>query len=118
MLSAHETIRAEQARVDDLLTLIDQCGDVAERANAVRFDQLVHQVLGIGHARTLTSSESWGAVSSALSRAEEQKMDPAVLSRTSWGGRELETVDDIGAVMSFRMQGHIERALAADVDQT
>ncbi|WP_158252157.1 helicase C-terminal domain-containing protein, partial [Cryobacterium sp. M23] len=107
-LSATETIRTEQARVDDLVTLIDQYGDVAERANTVRFTQLVGHTLDETDARTLTSSESWGAVTAALARAETQGLDPASVLRESWNERERGTADDVGAVLSHRMERRIE----------
>ncbi|TFC94499.1 MULTISPECIES: MobF family relaxase [Cryobacterium] len=112
MLSATETIRAEQARVDDLVTLIDQYGDVAERANTVRFTQLVGHTLDEKDARNLTSSESWGAVTAALTRAETQGLDPASVLRESWNERERGTADDVGAVLSHRMERRIETAPA------
>jgi hypothetical protein len=112
MLSATETIRAEQARVDDLVTLIDQYGDVAERANTVRFTQLVGHTLDETDARNLTSSESWGAVTAALTRAETQGLDPARVLRESWNERERGTADDVGAVLSHRMERRIETAPA------
>ncbi|WP_158252101.1 helicase C-terminal domain-containing protein, partial [Cryobacterium sp. M23] len=115
MLSATETIRAEQARVDDLVTLIDQYGDVAERANTVRFTQLVGHTLDEQDARRLTSSESWGAVTAALTRAETQGLDPANVLRDLWNERERGTADDVGAVLSHRMERRIETAPA---DQT
>ncbi|TFC87134.1 MobF family relaxase [Cryobacterium sp. TMT3-29-2] len=115
MLSATETIRAEQARVDDLVTLIDQYGDVAERSNTVRFTQLVGHTLDEQDARNLTSSESWGAVTAALTRAESQGLDPASVLRESWNERERGTADDVGAVLSHRMERRIETAPA---DQT
>ncbi|TFC77458.1 conjugal transfer protein, Dtr system [Cryobacterium cheniae] len=108
MLSATETIRAEQARVDDLVTLIDQYGDVAERANTIRFTQLVGYTLDEQDARKLTSSESWGAVTAALTRAETQGLDPAGVLRESWNEREHGTADDVGAVLSHRIERRIE----------
>jgi conjugative relaxase-like TrwC/TraI family protein len=114
MLSATESIRAEQARVDDLVTLIDQYGDVAERANTIRFTQLVGHTLDQDDARNLTSSESWGAVTAALTRAETQGLDPARVLRDSWNERERGTADDVGAVLSHRLERRIE---TAPVDQ-
>lgn len=108
MLSAHESIRAEQARVDDLSTLIDQYGDVAERAHEIRFSQLAHQVLDDTDARNLTASDSWGAVTAALGRAETHGLDPATVLRASWNERDLGDAEDIGAVMSYRMERRIE----------
>ncbi|WP_134569779.1 MobF family relaxase [Cryobacterium sp. Sr3] len=112
MLSATETIRAEQARVDDLVTLIDQYGDVAERANTVRFTQLVGHTLDETDAQRLTSSESWGAVTAALTRAETQGLDPASVLRESWNERERGTADDVGAVLYHRMERRFETAPA------
>ncbi|KFF58202.1 hypothetical protein JF66_20320, partial [Cryobacterium sp. MLB-32] len=110
MLSAHETIRAEQARVDDLTILIDQYGDVAERANEIRFGQLVYEVLDDADARDLTSCDSWGAVTAALGRAESHGLDPATVLRASWNERDLDDADDIGAVTSYRLERRIETA--------
>jgi hypothetical protein len=114
LLSATETIRAEQARVDDLVTLIDQYGDVAERANTVRFDQLVHRTFPGAEAASLADSESFGAVTAALIRAEAQGLDPAAVLRESWNERERGTADDVGAVLSYRMERRLETALTLD----
>ena len=48
--------------MDDLVTLIDQYGDVAERADALRFEKVADQALGHDTASTLREHESWGAV--------------------------------------------------------
>ena len=59
--------------------------------------------------RTLT-----GAVTAALTRAETQGLDPAQVLRDSWNEQERGTADDVGAVLSHRMERRIE---TAPVDQ-
>jgi conjugative relaxase-like TrwC/TraI family protein len=108
VLSATETIRAEHNRVDDLPTLIDQYRDVEERAHIVRFTKLAHEALPQGAADQLVSSDGWGAVTAALARAEEQELDPALMLRTSWYQRELGSAEDVGAVMSYRLERRLD----------
>ena len=108
MLSTDESIRAEQARVDDFATLIDQYGDVAARANTVRFNRLARQVLDEGDACGLTGLDSWGGVRAALVRAESHGLDPATVQGESWNERDLGDADDGGAVMSYRIERRIE----------
>ncbi|WP_434174236.1 MobF family relaxase (plasmid) [Clavibacter michiganensis] len=107
MLSAHETIRAEQDRVDDLVTLIDQHADVAERAGEIRYGRIAEVTLGTDLATTLQSQESWGAVAAALRHAEDYGFSPVETLRVAYEQRELGTADDVPAVLSWR----IERAL-------
>ncbi|WP_414173031.1 hypothetical protein [Clavibacter tessellarius] len=64
MLSAHETIRAEQTRVGDLVVLVDQYQDVAERADATRFERIARQAVGRRVAREASSLMRRGAHSS------------------------------------------------------
>ncbi|HAQ9631223.1 TPA: ATP-binding domain-containing protein, partial [Enterococcus faecium] len=103
MLSATETIRAEQARVDDLVTLVDQYADVADRANTLRFEKVADQALGDDTAEALREHESWGAVEGALRHAEAQGLDPADVLYQSWTERDMEGAEDRPAVLSARI---------------
>ncbi|WP_249409121.1 MobF family relaxase [Frigoribacterium sp. CFBP 8751] len=103
MLSATETIRAEQARVDDLVTLVDQYADVSERADVLRFEKAADQALGHDTAQALRQHESWGAVEGALRHAESRGLDPADVLYQSWTERDLEGVDDVPAALSARI---------------
>jgi len=103
MLSATETIRAEQARVDDLVTLVDQYADVADRADTLRFEKVADQALGDDTAEALREHESWGAVEGALRHAEAQGLDPADVLYQSWTERDMEGADDRPAVLSARI---------------
>ncbi|ROS48757.1 MobF family relaxase [Frigoribacterium sp. PhB118] len=103
MLSATETIRAEQARVDDLVTLVDQYADVSERADTLRFEKVADQALGDDTAEALRDHESWGAVEGALRHAEAQGLDPADVLYQSWTERDMEGAEDRPAVLSARI---------------
>jgi conjugative relaxase-like TrwC/TraI family protein len=103
MLSATETIRAEQARVDDLATLIDQYGDVAERADVLRFGKIAETALGTDTATALRGHESWGAVEAALRRTETVGLDPADVIYQAWNERDMSDAQDRPAVLASRI---------------
>jgi conjugative relaxase-like TrwC/TraI family protein len=118
MLSATETIRAEQARVDDLATLIDQYGDVHERADELRFQKIAEQTLGGDTATSLRAHESWGAVEAALRRSESAGMDPADVLHQAWTERDMEGAQDRPAVLASRIVDNTTRYTAQfPVDQ-
>ncbi|RII99063.1 AAA family ATPase, partial [Clavibacter michiganensis] len=109
MLSAHETIRAEQDRVDDLVTLIDQHADVADRAGEIRYGRIAEVALGTSLATTLQSQESWGAVAAALRHAEDYGFSPVDTLRVAYEQREIGTADDVPAVLSWRIERALEK---------
>ncbi|GAA4266600.1 MobF family relaxase [Frondihabitans peucedani] len=111
-LSATETIRNEHARVDNLVTLIDQYSDVTERADALRFEKVADQALGHDTAVTLREHESWGAVEAALRHAEAQGLEPADALYRSWTERDMDGAEDRPAVLSARITANT----AAHVD--
>lgn len=102
-LSATESIRDEAGRVDNLVTLIDQYGDVTERADALRFEKVADQALGHDVAVALREHESWGAVEASLRHAEAQGLDPADVLYRSWTERDLDGAEDRAAVLSARI---------------
>jgi conjugative relaxase-like TrwC/TraI family protein len=108
LLSAHETIRAEQDRVEDLVTLIDQHADVATRADELRAGAIVTRALGSDLATSLEGQESWGALAASLRHAEDYGNDPIATLQDAYRQRELDTADDVPAVLHWR----IEQALA------
>jgi conjugative relaxase-like TrwC/TraI family protein len=108
MLSATETIRAEQARVDDLATLIDQYGDVHERADERRFQKIAEQSLG-DTAASLRAHDSWGAVEAALRRSETAGMDPADVLHQAWTERDMADAQDRPAVLASRLVDNTTR---------
>jgi conjugative relaxase-like TrwC/TraI family protein len=103
MLSATETIRAEQNRVDDLVTLIDQYGDVHERADELRFQTIAESRLGADTATSLRGHESWGAVEAALRRSETAGLDPADVIYQAWTERDMSDANDRPAVLASRI---------------
>ncbi|MGA1813712.1 MobF family relaxase [Frondihabitans sp. 4ASC-45] len=105
-VSATETIRNEHARVDNLVTLIDQYGDVTERADALRFAKVADQALGHDTASALREHESWGSVEAALRQAEAQGIDPADALYRSWTERDLDGAKDRPAVLSARINAN------------
>jgi len=112
-LSATETIRAEHARVDGLVTLIDQYGDLTERADAIRFEKIADHALGRQVATTLRGHESWGAVEAALRAAEREGMDPADALYRSWTERDMDGAEDRAAVLSSRITAGTAAYVAA-----
>jgi conjugative relaxase-like TrwC/TraI family protein len=107
MLSAHETIRAEQTRVGDLVTLVDQYQDVAERADATRFERIARQAVGRRVARELLGDEAWGALESALRRAERAGYDPADALYQAWEKGTLDNARNKPAVLASRVDADV-----------
>ncbi|MCY1692889.1 MobF family relaxase [Curtobacterium sp. SL109] len=108
MLSAHETIRVEQDRVEDLVTLIDQHADVATRADELRAGAIVERALGADVATSLEGQESWGALAASLRHAEDYGHDPIATLQDAYQQRELGTADDVPAVLHWRIEQALE----------
>jgi len=107
-LSAHEMIDVESERILDLSRLVDEYNDIAGLANAKRFETLAVRALGDMNAATLIGSAGWEAAAAGLARAEKLGLDPADVVTQTWNQRESKTADDIGAVMSWRIENHLE----------
>ncbi|AMM22898.1 hypothetical protein AX769_22460 (plasmid) [Frondihabitans sp. PAMC 28766] len=108
LLSAHETIRAEQDRVEDLVTLIDEHADVAEHADEIRYGHVAELALGTDVATTVQSQESWGAVAAALRHAEDYGYDPVETLQRAYAQREVGSAEDVPAVLSWRIEQAME----------
>jgi conjugative relaxase-like TrwC/TraI family protein len=108
MLSAHETIRAEQDGVEDLVTLIDQHADVATRADELRAGAIVKRALGADVAASLEGQESWGALAASLRHAEDYGHDPIATLQDAYKQREVGTADDVPAVLHWRIEQALE----------
>ena len=76
MMSANESIRAEHARVDDLVTLVDQYRDVRDRADDQRFEKITRTAVGDVSAQQLREHDTWGALQASLAGAERAGYDP------------------------------------------
>lgn len=113
-LSAHETIDTEGARILNLRRLVDEHADVAALANEKRFEVLAARVLGASADR-LTGSDGWGAAAAGLARAEKHGLDPAEILTTTWKQRGFGDAEDIGAVMSWRIENHLEHLEAENL---
>lgn len=113
VLSAHETIRAEHDRVNDLGTLVDQYADITGEADAIRFRAALAAGLGEQTVADLERDDAWPAVIAAVRHGERVGMEPADLVRRAWDEREFQTADDIPAALSWR----IERRITEYVDQ-
>lgn len=84
MMSANATIRAEQARVDDLVTLVDEYRDVTDRADEVRLKKVTRTAVGPEAAQQLREDEGWGALQSSIRGAERAGYDPADALYQAW----------------------------------
>ncbi|MBD8519136.1 MobF family relaxase [Plantibacter sp. CFBP 8804] len=107
-LSAHEMIDVESARMHALPRLVDEHADVVTQANAKRLEGLARRVLGPETAKPLIASKGWEAAAAGLARAEKHALDPDKILARTWTERGFGDADDIGAVMSWRIEGHLE----------
>jgi hypothetical protein len=107
MMSANETIRAEQARVDDLVTLVDQYRDVSERADEVRFEKITRTAVGAEAAQQLRDDEGWGALRASLRGAERAGYDPADALYQAWEKDTLDNARNKPAVLAARVQDDV-----------
>lgn len=106
--SAHAMIAAEHDRVNALPTLIDQYADVHDRADATRIQHILTRALGEESAASLAGEDSFPAVGRAIRAAERAGLDPVDVVQTAWHEREFDTADDTPAVLSWRMERHID----------
>lgn len=106
-LSAHEVIDLESTQDLNLARLVDEHADIAGLANEARFTALASRVLLDG-AEVLTASDGWGAASAGLARAEKYGLRPADLLTQTWTERDFGDAEDIGAVMSWRIEKRLE----------
>jgi conjugative relaxase-like TrwC/TraI family protein len=105
--SAHETIRSEQNRVEDLVTLVDQYRDIAERADQTRFERIARRAVGRGAARTLLDDPAKGVLISALRRAESSGYDPVDALSQSWDRGPLDDAHSKPAVLAARIDENV-----------
>lgn len=105
--SAHETIRSEQNRVEDLVTLVDQYRDIAERADQTCFDRITRRAVGRGAARTLLEDPAAGVLISALRRAESSGYDPVDALSQSWARGPLDDANSKPAVLAARIDENV-----------
>lgn len=110
-LSAHETIDAENDRALDLATLVDEFADIVHQANQKRFETLAARTLPADVDR-LTTSDGWDAAAAVLARAEKHGLDPARVLVDTWNQLGFGDAQDVGAVMSWRIERHIEHHVA------
>jgi conjugative relaxase-like TrwC/TraI family protein len=111
-LSAHEMVDVESERILDLSRLVDEYNDIAGQADATRFETLTHRTLGT-HAPELIDSAGWDAAAAGLARAEKYGLDPNDVLDKTWNTRDFGDAEDIGAVMSHRIESHLEHQVAA-----
>ncbi|MHA7174859.1 MobF family relaxase [Arthrobacter monumenti] len=108
MLSAHDAAEMESARVDSLAALMAQYQDAATRADELRVAAVARTTLA-DQAEQFIASPAWGAVAAAIRHGEETGWDPSRLLAASHRERNYAGADDVGAVLSARIESRIER---------
>lgn len=99
-MSATESMRTEDARVNDVGQLIGEYTDSRARADQQRYKTMARAVLG-RRAEEFLSQESWPAVAGVLRQVEDAGWVPAPILAAA--ERDFGTADDIGAVLSWRL---------------
>jgi len=107
MMSANESIRAEQARVDDLVTLVDQYRDVRDRADDQRFKKITRTAVGDAAAQQLREHDTWGALQASLAGAERAGYDPADALYQAWTKDTLDGAANEPAVLAARVKADV-----------
>ena len=115
MRSVHESIRAEQARRDDLVTLADEYRDVTDRADATRFAVIATAAVGAATGGTLRDDEAWGVLEASLRAAEAAGRDPVVALRRVYDQGPLQGADSEPVVLAARVQADL-RSMPAVAD--
>ncbi|WAH99741.1 MobF family relaxase [Arthrobacter sp. MMS18-M83] len=110
-LSAHEMIRTAQSEANSVLALSAQYVDVDDKAEQLRAAAVIREVLG-ERAEKVIGSESFGAVAAGLRHGEREGWSPERLLGITAQERSLADADDVGAVLSWRMERAIERGAA------
>ena len=118
-LSAHETLARAQRQSDDLATLAAEYEAIARVAQHERWDELLDRCgLGPRHAEEVRRSDAHGPLIAALRRAEACGLDLESGLRDLVSERALVGVDDVAAVLHYRVEMWVAAASkrAADTD--
>ena len=111
-LSAHEALARAQLQADDFGTLVAEYEAIARVAQQERWDALLEQSgIGAVRAEQVRQSDAYGALTTALRRAEAHGLDvernfPAIAT-----GRLLFDADDLAAVLQHRVQAWINSSV-------
>ena len=104
-LSAHQTIEDEQERWSSIAQLAAEYNTIASEAQRDRWiTELEHSGLASQQMTSVVESDSFGALTAELRRAEANHHDIADLLPTLVSRRGFDDAEDIGAVLLTRLQ--------------
>jgi conjugative relaxase-like TrwC/TraI family protein len=103
-LSAHETLRQEQSKTEDLATLAAEYDTLARAAQAQRWDELLKASgLDLAQLEQVRRSEAHGPLVAALRDAEARGLDVEAVFPKLVASRSLDGADDPASVMHSRV---------------
>ena len=104
-LSAHEMLTRVQRQADDLATLVAEYEAIARVAQQDRWDALIDRCgLGPRRAEEVKRSDAYGPLIAVLRRADACGLDVESGLRDLVGDRALVGVDDVAAVLRYRVE--------------
>lgn len=112
-LSAHESIRAEQTRVDSVPVLMEQYQDVAGRANLQRYVGTPYVALDVDTADRVVAGDAWPALTNTLHQVEKAGYDAVALTYEAAAAAPLDADSDAAAQLHERISTLLEESQAA-----
>jgi hypothetical protein len=118
-LSAHEALARAQHQSEDLGTLVAEYEAIARVAEQERRDALLERS-GIGPVRAeqVRQSDAYGALTTALRRAEAYGLDIEGTFPALAAGRLLFDADDLAAVLHHRVEAWIDSSVPKSASPT
>lgn len=107
-ITAHESITREHDKARDLNGLGEIYRDLADQAQAARFEQIFRTVVGDRAADPFIGDSAWGAVAHHLQTAEARGIKLETLLADAYHQREFTDADQPAAVLAWRMEPLIE----------
>ncbi|GHF89005.1 hypothetical protein GCM10018790_77980 [Kitasatospora xanthocidica] len=107
--SATDTVREEWDRAWGIRQLANEYTDVHARALSLRYENMLRGVLGDA-AETFITADAWPAVVRAVRDAERAGFAPERILRAAHDERDFRDAEDVSAVLSWRVDNHVEDA--------
>ncbi|MFJ2194189.1 MobF family relaxase [Kitasatospora sp. NPDC087861] len=107
--SATDTIREEWDRAWGIRQLANEYTDVHARALSLRYQSMLRNLLG-EDAEGFIAADAWPAVVRAVRDAEAAGFAPERILSAAYHERDFHDADDVSAVLSWRIDNHVENA--------
>ncbi|QRZ61796.1 MobF family relaxase [Rothia sp. ZJ932] len=103
-LSFHEEVARAVSENRDIAHRLDIYQDLTDEAMKDAMAKVAHHAVGKDLAKTVISSDGWGALAHELADAYKEGIDPEQLFKRAYESRAFDNADDYAAVMYWRVQ--------------